>query len=285
MRADEIGALRAFAAEASALLRQAGYSEADINAFSISLRELVDNVAIHVRPEESVRLEMLHHDGDAPLWHEGFGLDVTDSGSGFDFNDAILRLEQELSERGVEHGLLRAYRLGSWLMQVSVEPHVMSWGRERAPEIMPTVFEADDVVPFIFSYRQQAVQVWRNVHTFTQFEQYLKRSEAFTDLIFDPLLRPARRYVGIEVIGEGWTGVLSWERVLDRLLSFARRNNRFDKEFVLFVDSGPSEHQRMRDYCHDAGIPMFEDESTLRNFRVAIVSKAEPRPRWRGRRK
>ena len=55
---------------------------------------------------------------------------------------------------------------------------------------VPAVFGGDNVIPLVISYRQEAVRIWRNIHTFFQFAQYTKRSDAFMDLIFDPLLRP-----------------------------------------------------------------------------------------------
>ena len=112
--------------------------------------------------------------------------------------------------------------------------------RERVPVDVPVVFESDHVVPFVFSYKHQAVRISEHVHTFFQFQRYLERSAPFMDLILDPLLRPKRPYVGIAIVGQGWTGVLSWKAVLDQLLRFARNSPWFDKEFLLFADTGPS---------------------------------------------
>ena len=50
------------------------------------------------------------------------------------------------------------------------------------------------------------------------------------ELVFDPLQRPARKYVGIEIVGQGWTGALNWKRILDELFRFARHNKQFDKQ-------------------------------------------------------
>jgi anti-sigma regulatory factor (Ser/Thr protein kinase) len=271
LRADDEGAIRDFAARISASLRWREFSESDIEAFQISLRELVDNVSIHVRGDKTVQLELSHVERSPYTSQEGLRLEVTDRGKGFDFDDSLLRSEAELLERGVEHGLLRAYRLGSFFTQVGTEPHVMEWGRERFPQTVPTVFRDEDVLPFVFSYRQEAVRIWRDVHTFFQFQQYLRRSQAFMNLIFDPLQRPARRYVGIEIVGEGWTGVLGWRQVLDGLLSFTKQNARFNKRLLLFADTGPSEQRRLRDYCEGAGIVMFEDESAIQDLEMMDV--------------
>lgn len=217
----------------------------------------------------------LSYEEEAPYQHqEALILEVTDRGKGFDFDQALLRSETDLSERGLEHGLLRAYRLGSELTQVSTEPHVMRWMRERIRETVPTTFGGKNVIPFVFSYKQEAILVWKTVHTFCQFEQYFERSQAFMDLVFDPLQRPARKYIGIEVVGNAWSvSQLDWPEALDSLLSFVKRNPGFDKQLLLFADTISSYQRRLREYCSRAGIVMFEDESAIRNLKEADVSR------------
>jgi hypothetical protein len=149
----------------------------------------------------------------------------------------------------------------------------MGWMRERMPQDVPITFESKHVVPFVFSYKHQAIRIWENVHTFYQFERYLKRSELFMNLVLDPLLRPVRPYLGIAIVGQGWTGALSLKVVLDRLLLFTRTNPRFDKHLLLFADTGPSEQAYLREFAEREGIPMFEDESAL-----ASIQPPEPRP-------
>jgi anti-sigma regulatory factor (Ser/Thr protein kinase) len=280
LRADDMEARRALAMRMSASLRRHGFSDADVEAFQISFRELVDNVAKHVRGDKAVQLEI----GHVPRWkyhrQEGLSLLVTDRGKGFDFNNVLLELEAELSQHGVEHGLLRAFRLGSKLAQASIDPHAMGWMRERVPQNVPVVFEGK-AIPFIFSYRHEAIRIWRDVHTFLQFEQYLKRSPAFLELVFDALQRPAQKHVGIEVVGQAWTGALSWRQVLDQLFVFARRNKRFNKKFVLFADTGPSEQRGLREYCESHGIAMFEDASAIGKLKSADSSQASRKARLR----
>jgi anti-sigma regulatory factor (Ser/Thr protein kinase) len=279
IRADELGALRSFIAEVVAALTRDGFSEFDTEAFRIALRELVDNVAKHVGQEKAVRLELEHVHRSPYTYQEGLYLEVRDGGEGFEFNETLRRLETELqTESGREHGLLRAYRLGSSIEQVSRSPHVIGWMRERVPKVVPMVFEHEDVVPFVFSYRQEAVLVWQNVHTFLQFEHYLQRSEAFTDLIFDPLLRPARTFVGIEITGQGWTGVVAWRKVLDRLLAFSRKPSWQGRELILFADTGPWEQSDVRRYCRQNGISMFEDPVAVRAFLSSSRRRSQRRP-------
>lgn len=181
-------------------------------------------------------------------------------------------------QHGDEHGLLRAYRLGSLLNQDSTDPHAMHWMRERVPQDVPMVF-GEKVIPFVVSYRHEAIRIWRDVHTFFQFEQYLERSQAFMELVLDPLQRAARKYVGIEIVGQGWTGALSWKRILDELFHFARHNKRFDKQFLLFADTGPSEQRALRKYCESLGIVMFEDASVIRKMKAADFSRASQKAR------
>src|SRR5262249_33724760 len=220
LRADDIGALTTFVRQVSSSLREGGFSEDDDEAFRISLRELVDNVANHVDPQGTVRVELNRFDRRRYMHQEELYIEVSDGGPGFDFDNTLGRLETDLLERDVEHGLLRAYRLGSYLAQVSTDPHIMGWTRERVPQIVPLAFKGDHFVPFVFSYKHEAVRIANNMHTFLQLTHYQERSQRFWSLVFDPLQRPSRPYVGIEVIGQGWTGVLSWQVILDRLLHF-----------------------------------------------------------------
>jgi anti-sigma regulatory factor (Ser/Thr protein kinase) len=272
IRVDDRGALRAFVAEAASTMHRLGFTDDDVHAFEVSVRELVDNVAPHVPPDATIRLEVGHTDPRQYRFHEGLHISVEDHGPGFDFNAALEADEAELLENGDEHGLLRAYRYGSRLVQVSTtphKPHIMGWSRERSPVVRPSALDHDDVVPFVFSYEHEAILISRDVHTFFRFERFLQRSEQFMDLVFDPLVRPARRYVGIEVVGNSWTGVLRVEDVLARLISFARRYDRFRKELIVFADAGPSTQRWLREFVDDIGLTMFEDASAAREFLAA----------------
>jgi TIR domain len=280
LRSDDVGRLRSFSDGISASLFHRGFSDSDVEAFRISLRELVDNVAHYVSADNTVRLRLAPVDRWAYHYEEGVFLEVQDRGAGFDFDDALRTVEDELRERGVEHGLLRAYRLGSALTQASTDPHVMGWMREKVPHDVPAVFENENVVPFVFSYRHEAIRIWQHVHTFLQFTRYLERSEPFMELVFDPLRRPLRPYVGIAVIGQGWTGVLSWKLVLDRLLHFVSTAH-FDKELLLFADTGPSEQSRLREWCESHAIRMFEDESMLASIPPPDNAVAPQKARFR----
>jgi hypothetical protein len=283
LRADDTAAISTFTVHTSDSLRQYGFSEYDIDAFRVTLHELVDNVAVHVHGHGAVGLTLTHLEPSRELrFQEGIGLTVTDAGNGFDFDNALIRAEAELVERGIEHGLLRAYRLGSMLVQASIEPHVMGWMKERTPQNVPTVFDSENVIPFVISYRQEIVQIWRDVYTLDQIGRYLDRSEAFMDLVFDPLQRPARKYVGIEVTGHGWTGALSWRHLVELLLSFRERDPAFDKQFLLFADTGPSDQRELRKYCKSVGISMFEDESAARKFEVEDVAQMNRRAKKEG---
>jgi len=267
LRAGDMRAIRAFAAQVSASLRRHEFSSSDIRAFKISLFELANNAANYVASDETIQLRL-----DWP-WGSEVKLEVTDNGKGFNFKKALLRSEADLSKRGVEHGLIRAYRLGSELTQVSTDPHVMSWTRHWTPETVPTVFGGKNVIPFVYEINHSVIRIWDTIYTFSQFDHYFERSPAFMDLIFDPLQRPTRKYVGIEIIGETWSEELEWDGVLDELLSFAKRNTSFDKQLLLFADTDSSEHHRLRKYCRRAGIVMFEDKSKIRNLKEKDVSR------------
>jgi hypothetical protein len=36
----------------------------------------------------------------------------------------------------------------------------MGWMREKVPQDVPEVFESENVVPFVFSYRHEAIRIW-----------------------------------------------------------------------------------------------------------------------------
>lgn len=267
LRAGDTAAVRDFIARASASLRRHKFADSDIGAFRISLLELLHNAVNYVGDDETVELKLDPTD-------EALSLEVTDRGKGFDLEEALARSEAELSERGFEHGLLRVYRLGSELAQVSTAPHVIRWLREQTPQEVPTAFGGENVIPFVFSYELDAIRIWQTVHTIWQFRHYTRRSSAFMDLIFDPLQRPTRRYVGIEVVGEYWSGSSWFSRpVLDSLLAFKKRNPEFDKQLLLFADTDSFEHRELRKYCRRAGIVMFEDKSVIRDLKDKDVSR------------
>lgn len=194
--------------------------------------------------------------------HEAFALTVADSGPGFDFAGVLREREALLAEDGAEHGLLRAYRMGSLLVQHSLDPHTMAWGRERAPRV-PTTFDAGLAVPYVLSCRDQALRIGSSVVTFFQLSRFLERTPAFLDLVLDPLLRTDRPYVWIEVVGQGWTGAPSWERAVDQLLAFRERHPHPPTVLVAFADTGSSEQAQLRRYCAERGIPVFEDATTV----------------------
>jgi anti-sigma regulatory factor (Ser/Thr protein kinase) len=274
LHANDARAIKAYVTQASASLRRRHFTHSDIEAFKLSLQELVYNAARHVKDDDTVDLRLSYVEEVPLMYQYAMNLDVTDRGKGFDFHEALLRSEAELADRGLEHGLLRAYRLGSMLSQNSTLPHRMSWMRERMWHTVPTVFGGKLVIPFVFSFDLEAILIWKTVHTFCQFEEYFGRSPAFMDLIFDPLQRPARKYVGIEIVGFPVSVMqIDWPPVLDRLLSFAKRNTGFDKQFLLFADTVPSFHRELRKYCSRAGIVMFEDESTIRKLKETDVSR------------
>jgi anti-sigma regulatory factor (Ser/Thr protein kinase) len=277
LRAGDSAAIGDFIVRASASLRRHEFADSDIGAFRISLLELVHNAVNYVGEDEAVELKLDDFD-------EQLSLEVTDRGKGFDLEASLARSEVELSERGFEHGLLRAYRLGSGLEQVSTAPHVMRWVRLQTPQKVPTTF-GENVIPLVFSYKLSAIRIWQTVHTIWQFQYYTRRSPAFMDLIFDPLQRPARKYVGIEIVGEYWSGSAFYSRpMLDSLLAFKKRNPEFDKQLLLFADTDSFEHRELRKYCRRAGIVMFEDKSVIRHLRDKDVSRAIRKAQEKGAR-
>lgn len=269
VRTDDLGALRTFAADVASKLKGGGFSENDVDAFRISFDELVYNVARHVPDNPHVTLALAHEPRDLYNTHEGVYLQVTDGGPGFDFEGTLKELERVFLSTDEEHGLLRVYRLASALFQSSVAPHSMGFLKERTPDVAAVAFPQGSVVPFVFAYREEAIRVGNKVHTFFQFERYLQRAPAFMDLIFDSLRRPVEEYVGIEILGEGWTGVLSWEVVLDQLVQFGERNDGFTKTLLLYANTGPGEQRRLRTYCKRANVRMFEDVKAIPPYLAA----------------
>ncbi len=276
LRAGDAPALRTLVNRLSERLARHGFSRDEVDALRVSLRELVDNVAVHVGAGTLVTVEVTDEPRSRPQYHESMLLTVTDTGPGFDLDEVLQAHEIRLGDGGVEHGLLRAYRLGSMLTQITVQPHAMGWGRERAPQV-PSTFGGEHVVPFVHSYREEALRVGNSVQTFFQLYQFLDRSPAFLDLVLDPLLRSDRPYVGIEVVGHGWTGAPGWTRVLDHLLAFRQRNPRPGTGLVAFADTGPSDQRNLREYCARHGIPLFEDAATVADLKPADVRRRAAR--------
>jgi anti-sigma regulatory factor (Ser/Thr protein kinase) len=159
LSAEDVGAILTVIDEISVSMRRSGFSDSDVADCQISLRELFDNVATHVRTTEPVNVKLSRVEPSSADYfvyddQVAMNLEVMDSGNGFDFANALRASEYELSTHGVEHGLLRAYRLGSLLHQVSIQPHVMGWIKERSAQAVPSVFEGEHVIPLVFSYRQ-----------------------------------------------------------------------------------------------------------------------------------
>jgi anti-sigma regulatory factor (Ser/Thr protein kinase) len=264
--ANELGGLRTLSAELSEYLMAHGYSEEDSNYFTISLHELVTNAAKHVPNAKRVRVLVEDAPRERYNYHDSLMVQVIDEGGGFDFDSTLARLEQELGRDDIEHGLLRAIRLSSVLSQESLSPHTMALWKERTPSPASLAFADLRVFPIVFDHRLEAIRIGSNVHTFFQFEAYLQRSQEFMALIFDPLLRSPAKVVGIEILGQGWTGVLRWEAVIDRLVTFARAQPRLGKKLVLFAETGPSDHRRLRKYCKQHAIRLFENRDAVAKF-------------------
>ena len=106
LRASDLRELHAYLDRVAGLLQPRGHSEDDLEALRISVRELVDNVADHVSPDDTVSFA-LEHQPPEPYMHEGIAIKVADGGEGFAFDEALQRAESELA-KNVEHGLLRA---------------------------------------------------------------------------------------------------------------------------------------------------------------------------------
>jgi len=262
----ELGGLRTLSAELSEFLLSQGYSEEDIKAFRISLHELVNNAATHAPNTSRIRVRVLEMPKEKYNYHEGVYVEVIDEGGGFDFERKLAQLEGELGLEQTEHGLLRTIRLSSALWQEKLKPHTMSLLKERTPNPVPVVFADSRVFPIVFDYGYEAIRLGSFVHTFYQFTGYLKRSPDFMALIFDPILRSSAKFVGVEVLGQGWTGVLQWEAVVNQLLAFVQRQPRFGRKLLLFADTAPGDHVRLRTYCKRHSIRLFENRVAVAKY-------------------
>jgi len=266
LHANEPASLRTLSAELTDYLASHGYSDEDSNYFRIALHELVINATKHVPDRQRVRIEVHEAPKERYNYHDSLYVRVTDDGNGFDFDSTLAQLEQELRSNQVEHGLLRALRLTSVLSQESVSPHTMTFWKERVPIPMPTAFLDSRVFPVVFDYGSEAIRFGSGAHTFFQFSKYLERSADFLAMIFDPLLRSPAKVVGIELLGQGWTGVLQWDSVLDHIIEFVRNQPRSGRKLLLFAETGPSDHMRLRKYCKQNSIRLFENRPAVAAF-------------------
>jgi anti-sigma regulatory factor (Ser/Thr protein kinase) len=266
LHANEPAGLRTLSAELTDYLAAHGYSDEDSNYFRIALHELVINATKHVPDQQRVRVEVLEAPRERYNYHDSLYVRVTDEGKGFDFDTTLAQLEQKLRSDQVEHGLLRTLRLTSVLSQESLSPHTMTFWKERVPIPTPAAFLDSRVFPIVFDYGSEAIRFGSVGHTFFQFSKYLDRSTDFLAMIFDPLLCSPAKSIGIEILGQGWTGVLQWDLVLDRIIAFFRNQPRFGRKILLFAETGPSDHMRLRKYCKQNSVRLFENRSTVAAF-------------------
>jgi hypothetical protein len=269
-------ALRRILGQTLQLLSDHSYLERDLAAATTVFHELCDNVAKHVGEGSLVTFELGRLERDWPNRHEGFTFEVGDPGEGFDLRAALDRSDGELATGGRERGLLRAFRLGSILVNEQEQrpsgvSHRIGWFRELAPHIGLSVFSTETVVPVVFSWAHDAIRINDLVITFEQWRQYRPsaphmpgfgagpdRSNAFMDLVFDTLLRPGRNIIGIEIIGHGWTGCLSCIDVLEQIRDFVVRSDSHLAGAVVYADTDASEQREIRRFTREVGWPFFE---------------------------
>ena len=247
------------------------FAERDFEALEIAALELFRNGEHHVitssRSELVVSLAATSIEAFGPP-SRGIVFELTDQGNGFDFDATVERLERELTDTGTEHGLLRAARRGTVVAQASRAPHTMGWMKLRSPAMPVPTFNEAVAVPLIYSWRDRAVRVWNDLYTLDEIDAHLARSDAFVDLVFDPLIRADRPMVGIEVLGQHGTipaGEDPVEALLASLLRFKERERFFTKDLAVFADTEPSDHRKLRTFCAEHGISLFEDPRTARD--------------------
>ncbi len=108
-----------------------------------------------------------------------------------------------------------------------------------------------------------------DVYSFDEIESHLGRSPAFIDLIFDTLVRPRLKWIGIEIVGMHGTVPFGYDpatRLVDALLAYGEREPAFDKRFVMFLDTEPGDHRQFRRLCAGRGIELFEDPRDAHRF-------------------
>jgi anti-sigma regulatory factor (Ser/Thr protein kinase) len=247
------------------------FADRDFQALEIAALELFRNGERHVtttpRTDLTVSLSVEHIEA---FGSRGIVLEVSDEGPGFDFAATMERLEHELTDTGIEHGLLRAARKGTVVAQASWQPHTMGWMKLRSPAMPAPTFSEEIAVPLIYSWRDSAVRIWNDLYTLDELDAHLARCDAFVDLVFDPLVRADRPVVGIEVLGHHGTMPTDMDPVgalLTSLLRFQEREAFFTKSFAVFADTEPSDHRRLRTLCRAHGIPLFEDPRTAGRFK------------------
>jgi hypothetical protein len=241
--------------------------EADVSALEVAALELFRNCERHVVIDGPNEVVITIQDITEPS--PGVAVRVHDRGHGFDFDSKIQELERELSDVGVEHGLLRAARKGTEVVQVTLQPHAMGWWRTHRPLPATPTFNPDVAVPVIFSWKQRSVRVWDDIYSLDEMDTHLTRSPAFIDLIFDPLLRPRLKWVGIEVVGVHGTVPMAYDPVtslVNALLAYGAREPHFDKRFAMFLDTEPDDHRRLRRLCTERRVKLFEDPRDARRF-------------------
>lgn len=276
LRADDMDARRRILARIVELLAARGYLERDLGAAGTVFRELCENVAQHVGREVELRATAGEIKQHRPRNNEGFYLEVDDPGPGFNLAEVVREADSELALGGREHGLLRASRLGMVLNRL--DPHRVLWFRELAPHVGISAFAADQVVPVVFSWTHEAIRINDNIITFQQWERYKPyaryfrpvgpgRSDSFMDLVFDPLLRPGRATVGIEIIGQGWSWCLPATELLREVHAFIVRSRSHLRGAVVYADTDASDQRSIREFARDVDWPFFETLDRARAYR------------------
>jgi hypothetical protein len=123
------------------------FSETDSRNSQISLIELLNNVKFHVKESSVAGIQISFE--QKGYRKNSIRIEVQDSGPGFHLDKSITDNERKLDEGGREHGLLRAFRLGSDISQESGKVNRVIWSKIQTPLIANRHFQGNQEYIFI----------------------------------------------------------------------------------------------------------------------------------------
>jgi hypothetical protein len=139
------------------------------------LLELLNNVKYHVKESPIAIVKICFE--EIAYKKISVLIEVIDKGPGFNLNQSILENEKLISEGGREHGLLRAFRIGSELSQKYENGNKVSWRKILAPSDLeiPTLFDGKDFIIIAYDYYKNYFRINNEYYYYKDFYNLVEK--------------------------------------------------------------------------------------------------------------